>query len=152
MKRLLLSAAAGLSILMSMAVTLEATTVSGNGTAATPAIGVDLGRSDFMRYCAACHGVSAKGDGTIAEFLTLKAADLTALRKKSAGQFPRERITEVIDGRAEVKVHGPRDMPVWGDWFLHEAGMNDAAKANGEDVVNARIKALVDYIETIQQN
>jgi mono/diheme cytochrome c family protein len=152
MKKLLLSLTISLPILLLMAGTLEAMTSSTNDANSAPAIGVDLGRGDFMRYCAACHGVSAKGDGTIAEFLTLKAADLTMLRKMNAGTFPRERITEVIDGRIQVKVHGLRDMPVWGDWFLHEAGMSDVAKDNKEDVVNARIKALVDYLETIQQN
>ena len=73
------------------------------------------GQEDFLAYCAACHGVEGKGDGTIAEFLTISATDLTQLSKKNAGVFPRERAANVIDGREEVKVHGPRDMPVWGD-------------------------------------
>lgn len=152
MHKLLLSAAISIPLLLLMASSLEAATTASSSSSATAAIGVDLGRADFMRYCSACHGVSGKGDGTIAEFLTLKAADLTALRKKNMGLFPRERITEVIDGRAEVKVHGPRDMPVWGDWFLHEAKSNNTTDAQGEDVVAARVKALVDYIGTIQQN
>lgn len=81
----------------------------------------DPGRGDFMTYCAACHGVSGKGDGTIAEFLTITAADLTQMASKNAGVFPRQRAIEVIDGRAQVAVHGERDMPVWGDWFKFEA-------------------------------
>ena len=109
------------------------------------------GRTDFVTYCAACHGVEGKGDGTIAEFLTITATDLTQLSKKNAGVFPRERATNVIDGRAEVKVHGPRDMPVWGDWFEFEAGSSIAGKGAEEKVVQARINALVDYIETIQE-
>jgi hypothetical protein len=43
-------------------------------------------------------------------------------------------------------------MPVWGDWFLHEAKANNATETQGEDIVAARVKALVDYIETIQGN
>jgi cytochrome c553 len=35
------------------------------------------GRTDFVTYCAACHGVEGRGDGTIAEFLTITATDLT---------------------------------------------------------------------------
>ena len=111
-----------------------------------------LGGTDFITYCAACHGVSGKGDGTIAEFLTIAAADLTQLKKKNTGMFPRERLIAVIDGRVEVKVHGPRDMPVWGDWFKSEAAMAGAKKKVAQEkIVSERIKALVDYIELIQE-
>lgn len=113
---------------------------------------LELGRADFLNYCAACHGVGAKGDGTVAEYLTLTAPDLTQLRKMNAGSFPRERIQNVIDGRAEVKIHGARDMPVWGVWFKFEAGASDAGKGATEEVVLERINALVNYIESIQEN
>lgn len=118
---------------------------SGNG------LFTDLGEHDFNSYCAACHGVGGKGDGTVAEFLTIPAADLTQLKKKNAGIFPRERVTEVIDGRAEVKVHGPRDMPVWGDWFDAEAASEGMNKEEREAIVIARISALISFIETIQE-
>jgi hypothetical protein len=51
----------------------------------------------------------------------------------------------------EVKVHGPRNMPVWGDWFEFEAGSSFAGKGAEEKVTLGRINALVDYIETIQE-
>ena len=111
----------------------------------------ESGRTDFVTYCAACHGVEGKGDGTIAEFLTITATDLTQLSRKNAGIFPRERAIGVIDGREEVKVHGPRDMPVWGDWFEFEEGSSINGKGAEEKVVRERINALVDYIETIQE-
>ena len=115
-------------------------------------LGLELGRADFVSYCAACHGVSGKGDGTVAEFLTITAVDLTQLRKMNAGSFPRERIHNVIDGRAEVKIHGARDMPVWGDWFKFEADASVAGKGAKEEVVLERINGLVAYIESIQEN
>lgn len=111
----------------------------------------ELGAADFQTYCAACHGVAAKGDGTVAEFLTIPAPDLTQLTKRNAGIFPRERIAEVIDGRAEVKVHGARDMPVWGDWFDTEAANEGMGKDEREAVVSARINALLAWLETIQE-
>lgn len=120
----------------------------GNSTTAIPA---DPGRGDFMTYCAACHGVDAMGDGTVAEFLTIDAADLTQMALKNGGVFPRQRAIEVIDGRAQVSVHGVRDMPVWGDWFKFEAD-SDGAGAKTEKVVRERIDALVTYIESIQQH
>lgn len=125
---------------------------TGVGDAQPAGLEVELGRADFLTYCAACHGVGGKGDGTVAEFLTITAVDLTQLRKKNAGLFPRERMTEVIDGRLEVKVHGPRDMPVWGDWFSREAASSGARKGAQEEIVRERINALVGYIETIQEN
>lgn len=121
-------------------------------SAQTPGLAVELGHADFLTYCATCHGIGGKGDGTVAEFLTIEAADLTQLRKRNGGYFPRERMTEVIDGRIEVKVHGPRSMPVWGDWFKREAAESGARKATREEIVSARINALVAYIETIQEN
>jgi len=122
------------------------------GTTQPAGLTHDLGRTDFVAYCAACHGVSGKGDGTVAEFLTITAVDLTQLRKMNAGSFPRERIHNVIDGRAEVKIHGARDMPVWGDWFKFEADASVAGKGAKEEVVLERINGLVAYIESIQEN
>jgi mono/diheme cytochrome c family protein len=119
-----------------------------NSTTPIPA---DPGRGDFMTYCSACHGVSGIGDGTVAEFLTLTAANLTQLSLKNGGIFPRQRAIEVIDGRAQVSVHGERDMPVWGDWFKFEADA-DGADAKAEKIVRERIDELVTYLESIQQH
>ncbi len=119
-----------------------------NSTAPIPA---DLGRGDFMTYCSAYHGVSGIGDGTVAEFLTLTAANLTQMSLKNGGIFPRQRAIEVIDGRAQVSVHGERDMPVWGDWFKFEADA-DGGDAKAEKIVRERIDALVTYLESIQQH
>jgi len=113
-------------------------------------ISLELGHRDFMNYCAACHGADAKGDGTLGEFLTLAVPDLTTLSKLNAGKFPEEKVVEVIDGRADVKVHGMRDMPVWGDWFNREAAGSDTSSAAREMIVNDRIASLINYIKSIQ--
>ena len=115
-------------------------------------ISVELGKRDFRNYCAACHGVSAQGDGTVAEFLTIDAPDLTRLTKRNAGHFPREKILMVIDGRAEVKIHGDREMPVWGEWFNAEAVAPGADGRLREQIVRERIDSLVDFIGTLQVN
>jgi mono/diheme cytochrome c family protein len=138
-----------------MAVALVAIAVPGarSETAAdsVAALSLELGKSDFRTYCAACHGVSGNGDGTVAEFLTIAAPDLTTLTKRNGGTFPRQRLSEVIDGRAEVKVHGPRDMPVWGEWFDYEAMSPDTDRDAREIIVRLRIEALISYVESIQQ-
>jgi hypothetical protein len=92
-----------------------------------------------------------KGDGTVAEFLTINAADLTQMALRNGGIFPRQRAIEVIDGRAQVSVRGERDMPVWGDWFKFEAA-SDGAGTKTEKAVRERITALLEYLEGIQQD
>jgi mono/diheme cytochrome c family protein len=113
-------------------------------------ISLELGHRDYLNYCAACHGADAKGDGTLGQFLTLAVPDLTKLTKLNAGTFPEERVMEVIDGRVDVKVHGMRDMPVWGDWFNREAAGSDTSSAARELIVNDRIASLINYIKSIQ--
>jgi hypothetical protein len=60
-------------------------------------------------------------------------------------------VAAVIDGRADVKVHGMRDMPVWGDWFNAEAISQDTGRETRELIVKDRIESLVSYIASIQQ-
>lgn len=114
-------------------------------------ISLDLGRRDYINYCAACHGVGAKGDGSMGEFLTLAVPDLTTLSKLNSGKFPEERVIEMIDGRSDVKVHGGRDMPVWGDWFNREASTSGTDAQAREIVVNDRIASLVTFLKSIQE-
>lgn len=111
---------------------------------------IELGKADFRTYCAACHGISGVGDGTVAEFMTIKSADLTRLSWRNGGIFPRQKVIEVIDGRAEVRVHGLRDMPVWGDWFNDEVINPETGAAAREETVRMRIEYLASYIETLQ--
>ena len=148
-KYLLLGVVIGGAMLVA-AETLASSTVDPNAKSVS-GITIELGEQDYRDYCAACHGISVTGDGTVAEFLTIAAADLTQLSKLNAGKFPRKRVTEVIDGRADVKVHGGRDMPIWGDWFDAEAIDPDTDAAAREIIVRERINALANYIETLQE-
>ena len=134
----------GIALLFLSGISLPAS-ADGNPSAASKE-----GEADFITYCAACHGVGGRGDGTVAEFLTIEAADLTQLARKNGGVFPRARAVEVIDGRQQVKTHGTRDMPVWGDWFKSEAEMSEGEKGAEEATVRRRIDGLTDYIEFIQ--
>jgi mono/diheme cytochrome c family protein len=137
-------------LLIAGAQAVAAAGASGSGLV-SEGISLELGQRDFRNYCSACHGIEGKGDGTLGEFLTLSVPDLTKLAKLNAGQFPAERVTEVIDGRADVKVHGMRDMPVWGDWFNAEAVSQDTDRDTRELIVKDRIQSLVNYIASIQE-
>ena len=107
-----------------------------------------LGAEDFRIYCATCHGIDGKGQGPVAEYMTLPPRDLTQLARRAGGKFPADLMARVIDGRAEVKAHGSRDMPVWGDYFGAEKPK--ASRTVKEAEAQARIGALLTYLESIQ--
>lgn len=111
---------------------------------------VDLGKREFEAKCASCHGVSGKGNGPLAELLTKRAADLTALAKRNGGVLPIARMYEVIDGGA-VAAHGTRDMPVWGlEYRLQAAEHYGELPYDPDAYVRMRILSLIDYINRIQ--
>jgi hypothetical protein len=107
--------------------------------------------TQFNLYCAGCHGETGIGDGPIIDTLEKRPADLTTLAQRNGGVFPRERVLRVIDGREEVKQHGSRDMPVWGEWFKLEAGEGLGGAEGSEKQVRLRIEKMVDYLETLQR-
>src|SRR6202040_2093070 len=82
--------------------------------------GTEFGKNEYVRSCAACHGVTGKGDGPVASSIKKSPADLTKLSEANKGVFPISRVYDVIDGRVEVMTHGTRDMPVWGEIYTRE--------------------------------
>lgn len=102
------------------------------------------GKEKYDVYCRACHGATGKGDGTLGKSLRKRPADLTQLAKKNQGQFPKETVAKLIDGRTGDEAHLKGDMPVWGDVF------SKSQTSTGPEDVKARIDALVRYLETIQ--
>jgi mono/diheme cytochrome c family protein len=65
----------------------------------------------YADFCAVCHGVSARGDGPMAEALTLPPPDLTMLG--AGGAFPLLDVARQIDGRDRLLAHGG-EMPLFG--------------------------------------
>jgi len=102
------------------------------------------GYGTYVNYCGSCHGPDAKGDGPMRAALLVKPADLTLIAKRNGGKFPTELVFRTIDGRNPVKGHGGQGMPVWGDQFLRVEG-------GTPETNRARIEALVNYLESIQQ-
>ena len=61
----------------------------------------------------------------------------------------------IIEGTADVRVHGARDMPVWGSRFRARFDDDEYESFSGtetEEFVTARILALIEYLSTIQAN
>lgn len=130
---------------------LLCSTIALAATAALAQSKFDFGKREYESNCASCHGIKGKGDGPYKPYLQAIAADLTVLAKKNGGVFPFARVYEVIDGRNEVKFHGPRDMPVWGaDYLVKSAEYYADVPYDPELFVRTRIVALVDYINRLQ--
>jgi cytochrome c551/c552 len=102
------------------------------------------GEKLFRTYCASCHGVDATGHGPVAPALRQAPVDLTQIAKKNGGTFPTARVHRIIAGR-EIKSHGDRQMPVWGDVFMA------ARDERSRDAAETRVAAIVRFLESIQQ-
>jgi mono/diheme cytochrome c family protein len=127
------------------------------------------GKQIFSEYCAACHGISGKGDGPAASALKNPPADLTILAARNKGQFPSLRVMEAIKAGPSVPAHGSEIMPVWGPIFLRgdredttdqippqtPAGVAEQSEKQGrhgptQAEVQLRIYNLTEYIKTLQ--
>lgn len=104
------------------------------------------GRVAYLQNCAACHGRFAGGDGPATAALAIPVPDLRRLSSRHAGEFPAERVAQVIDGRETFAAHGDRTMPVWGTEFWLQEGCDNGA----EQKAALRVRELVDYLASIQ--
>jgi mono/diheme cytochrome c family protein len=104
-----------------------------------------LGQRSLQSYCAACHDTSAHGDGPLAANMKKPPPDLTQIAARNGGTFPAALVAQIIDGRQPVKGHGGSDMPVWGDAF------KASRLGSSEESIQARIQALVEYLERLQE-
>lgn len=114
----------------------------------------DRGRVEYLANCAVCHGSDGMGNGPYAELLKVGIPDLTTLAQQNDGTFPFDRVRRVIDGRADVAAHGPREMPVWGYEYATEAGgfpRDYYDEEQAETIVRGRILSLIDYLQGIQK-
>jgi hypothetical protein len=107
---------------------------------------ISRGAADYVVACSSCHGLSAKGDGLLSDLLKVRPKDLTRIARRSGGEFPLERIRRIIDGRADVRSHGMREMPVWGLSF------QDPGRADDQEAeVRERIDRVIAFLQSIQE-
>jgi mono/diheme cytochrome c family protein len=107
------------------------------------------GRHHYLRYCGACHGPEAKGDGLAGSLMRIRPPDLTLLASRHGGEFPLEQVVRTIDGREAPHAHGTPEMPVWGERLGEELG--GGTKSVGvERRVQGRILSIAEYLRTIQ--
>jgi mono/diheme cytochrome c family protein len=130
--------------LVSTALLVGAMLIGAPGLAAEPD---DPGKALYLRYCGACHGPDGKGDGIAGTFMRPKPTDLTQIAKKNGGEFPFQRVMQVIDGRQSVRAHGDPDMPVWGEIFHAHAAWDMTRQAE----VRGKLMGITDYLRSIQE-
>jgi hypothetical protein len=68
------------------------------------------------------------------------------------GVFPFDRVYQIIDGRQEVKAHGPRKMPVWGRAFSTQGSIyfGNYPQQDTESAACSRILTLTKYLYRLQ--
>jgi mono/diheme cytochrome c family protein len=108
--------------------------------------GVGQGHVLYVALCASCHGTSGQGDGPAASALSTRPSNLRLLSVRYGNPLPADQIAQFIDGRVDVKAHGPRDMPVWGKsaWAKPEG-------KNGPSEIKSWVAKVVAYLESIQK-
>lgn len=101
------------------------------------------GRSNFVAYCASCHGLDGKGQGPVVPALKQPVPDLTTITRRH-GKFDAIAIERVIAGADRMPpAHGSLEMPVWGPIFKGTVGSTSAA---------LRLRNLVRYLQASQQS
>jgi len=109
------------------------------------AAGAADGRKLYLEHCAACHGLKADGHGPLEPELAKPAADLRFLAKRYGNPLPYDQIARFMDGRADVKAHGSRDMPVWGE----EMWKYPPGHAHSNEV-SEPVAKIIKYLQSIQ--
>jgi mono/diheme cytochrome c family protein len=109
------------------------------------------GRQLYLRYCSACHGPEAKGDGLAGSLMQPHPADLTRLASRYGGEFPMERVVRTIDGREALRAHGESMMPVWGEVLSDGLGSKGNQRPPIERRVQGRIFSIAEYLRMIQE-
>ena len=107
---------------------------------------VEQGHVLYVALCASCHGTSGKGDGPAASALSTRPSNLRLLSARYGSPLPEDQIAMFIDGRVDVKAHGPRDMPVWG-----ETAWANPEGTSGPSQVKSWVAKVVAYLQSIQK-
>jgi len=99
----------------------------------------DPGEATYLTYCALCHGVGG-APGMFADALKKAAPDLTEIAKRNGGQFPEERVAQIIrDGG--ISGHGTMRLLSWEKYFRTD---------NSSEQADQIIRDLTEYLKTHQ--
>lgn len=122
---------------------------------------IEKGRTEFLSYCASCHGADGKGEGQTSSNLKIRPADLTVLAKKNSGVFSPDVVARRVDGRSTPQRSS--EMPIWGCRQGPPPGHQTRPvepnsieslldlPCDPEDVIQERIRDIVGYLAQIQE-
>lgn len=109
--------------------------------------GAYTGAQLFRASCSGCHGADARGNGPVAEFISVRVPDLTKINANHGGEFPVDEIYRIIDGQSDMRAHGARHMPVWGYEFFGPEGDDQSAHREASD----KVDSLIRYLRSVQE-
>ena len=110
----------------------------------------DWGARFYAENCAGCHGETAKGDGVLADYLTVDVPDLTSLSAANDGVFPMLRVIQIIDGRSGLRTH-EKPMPLYGAIFREDLQPPMGMPGASEPLVRGRVLSIAEYLQSIQE-
>ena len=103
---------------------------------------ITSGQETFLKYCASCHGKTAKGDGPAAFVLRAAPPDLTTLTKRHENKYPAGYVSVVLGFGKSFASHGSEDMPIWGSRFKMLDPVRDPTGQQHIDDVVAYLRSL----------
>jgi mono/diheme cytochrome c family protein len=108
---------------------------------------IEVGKKQYMKYCASCHGPTGTGtDGAASRTFTKPPTNLTTLAKNNGGEFPMMKVIGIVKGDQPIAAHGTKENPVWGEVL----GRPLSDGMYGKDDADAKIMTIGKYLETIQ--
>jgi mono/diheme cytochrome c family protein len=131
------------AVLVPAALALSGCAHPGSHQSATVQSGAQL----FRAHCSSCHGLQAHGDGPDAHTIDIPVPDLTRVASRNGGEFPSEKVYQIIDGQSEIPAHGTRPMPLWGYDFFGGEGDDESEHRQASE----KIDSLVAYLASIQR-
>lgn len=104
------------------------------------------GQGVYAKECARCHGSRGQGSADAASALGFAAPDLTTLKQRNDGAFPRDTVRRFVMG---LPINNDRlaPMPKFASVGLRHVYPDGGA--DGE-VLEADFEDLLDYLESIQ--
>ncbi len=132
-----------------------------SAAAAADPMAVEQGKSLYLKYCSACHGESAKGDGVVSGLMQPKPPDLTTIAARNGGRFPfYETMLKISGQRATAEdqdtslpgmpqAHGDPAMPVWGEIFSREE-LSKGSALDQHLQATGKIMLITEYLQSIQ--